>query len=117
MLAGVGVFFATMLVHDDGDNAYLGLLLVGLSLVLASVPFAVLAVMPRGRVRGYVGLLAFAWLGVTSLLAVVVLLSGIAVIPSQDYPTNDVLVAHLVGAALFLAAVGAVVVANVRGAR
>ena len=91
------MFFAGVLVADSGDNAYSYLFLVGGALVVAAVPFALTALLPSGETRRAFTRAALGMLALVGLLALGLLLLSVAIIPSQDYQSDTVLINHLIG--------------------
>ena len=91
------MFFAGVLVADSGDNAYIYLLLVGGAFVAAAVPFAITALLPSGASRLALTRAALGFLALVGLLALGLLLVSVAVIPSQNYQSDTVLINHLIG--------------------
>ena len=109
LLAGLGFVFMRVLVFDSGDNAYLYVYWVGLWLFAASLMFAIAACLPKSTIRDGVALFAFGFLLVVGVLNTALLVSGLSIIPSQDYDSNDVFMSHLYALAGLLGALGAVV--------
>ena len=107
----LGVFFVTVLVADSGDNAYLYLAFSGGELVAAGLPFALAALLPPGAARRLVTRVALGLFAVVGLLSLLLLLLAVGVIPSQNYPSNTVLVSHVIGLTTCIAVLGALTTA------
>ena len=109
LLAALGFVFMRVLVFDSGDNAYLYVYWVGFWLIAASLMFAIAACLPKSTIRDRVALFAFGFLLVVGVLNAALLISGLSIIPSQDYDSNDVFMSHLYALAGLLGALTAVV--------
>lgn len=103
-LAALGVLFVRVLVADSDDNAYLYLTFVGGGLVVAALPFTVAALLPTGSVRRLVVRGAQVFLALVGALGMALLLFALAIIPSQNYRSNTVLLSHIVGLIALVAA-------------
>ncbi len=82
---------------DYGDNAYLYIPWIGFWPIAVSVPFALATVLPEGGLRRIVVLLGVAVLLLFGGLSSLGLIGSLAIIPSQDYPTSQAFVSHLLG--------------------
>ena len=97
-LAGLGAFFVRELVANDSDNAYAGLAIIGVLLLVAALPFALASLLPRGALRRGVVTGSLVLLGIVGLLGLLILIPSVAMIPFQDYGADaPVLRNHLVG--------------------
>ena len=104
-LGALGAVFLRLLVANDGDNAYIGLYLIGGLLVLAGMPFVLAALLP-GHGRRRTIQIAFATLWAASALAALLLLWALAVIPTQNYDYDPrVFRNHLLAFVLLVGAV------------
>ncbi|MDQ6832046.1 MAG: hypothetical protein M3008_01500 [Chloroflexota bacterium] len=100
-LLALAVFFPAVLVRNWSDNAYIFFPLVGIALLLLSVPFAIAALLPAGRTRRVVASVGIALVRVIGGFCCVVLM--LSVIPAAtQYYTRTVLISHLAGLALLL---------------
>jgi hypothetical protein len=111
----VGLFFVVVLVANTEDNAYIGLWLVGVALMLSSLPYAVATALPDGRARR---LTLVGALGVSVLVGVgglVIILLSLAVINLQDDDHPLVLRNHFAAFGAFVATQGRLVAAYVPG--
>ena len=88
------------------DNAYIGLWLIGLALVVAGLPFVAAAAMPWRLGRRIVLTLAVGVAGLVGIVGVVVLVQSLVTIPTQGYGDRPVMRNHLIG---LVALVGAIV--------
>ena len=104
MLALLGVLFITLLV-DAGDNAYAFLWLAGAGLLGTSAPFFLAAAIRGERARRFVLAIARGIFAAVAILTLLGLAFAVALIPSQDYESSDVLVAHVAGLILVAIAV------------
>ncbi len=109
LLAALGFVFMRVLVFDSGDNAYLYVYWVGFWLFAASLMFAIAACLPKSTIRDRVALFAFGFLLVVGVLNAALLISGLSIIPSQGYDSNDVFMSHLYALVGLIGALGAVV--------
>ena len=107
MLALLGVLFITLLV-DAGDNAYVFLWLAGAGLLGTSAPFFLAAAIRGERARRFVLAIARGIFAAVAALTIVGLAFAVVLVPSQDYESSDVLVAHVAG--MILVAIAAVLV-------
>ena len=108
MLALLGVLFITLLVVDAGDNAYVFLWLAGAGLLATSPPFLLAAAISRQRARRLVLAVARGIFVAVAALTLLGLAFAVVLVPSQDYESSDVLVAHVAG--MILVAIAAVLV-------
>ena len=112
LLGGLGAFFVKVLVANPQDNAYLWIALLGVLLLATAVPFALAALGPAGRLRGWLaraGVVLVWCLGAPAalilLLGAPLYLLSTARVPPGALLDNRVAVNHLVGAGLLLAVV------------
>ena len=104
VLAILGVVFTTVLVADDGDNAYAYLAAVGVGLIVAAAPFAMAAILPAGGGRRALTRVALGLLALVGLLGSALLALSVLVIPSQDYESDSVLWNHVIALVALVAA-------------
>ncbi|HLH25488.1 MAG TPA: hypothetical protein VK066_23455 [Chloroflexota bacterium] len=76
LTAGLGVFFARVLVTNPQDNAYLWIALLGGLLVVVAVPFALAAVAPSGPPRGWLARIGVALIWCVGVAGALLLLLG-----------------------------------------
>src|SRR3954469_19254607 len=112
LLGGLGGFFVRVLVANPEDNAYLWIALLGILLLVIAVPFALAALGPAGRLRGWLARIGIVLVWCVGAPAVLLLLLGapLYVLSSAGAPPGvsidqRVALNHLVGAAALVPAV------------
>ncbi len=105
----LGAFFLQVLVADSSDNAYFYLFALGMALLIAALPFVLAALMPGGAPRRMTARLALGFLSVVGLPGLVLLIFAVLLIPFQNYESSQVLVSHVLGLVLLLAALIAMI--------
>src|SRR5688572_11919513 len=97
-LFAIGLLFATVLVANNQDSAYIGLWMIGGALVVSGVPYVLAAAVPAGGVRRRVLIGAVAFSALVGVLGLVILILSLVVIPSQDYADGGPLLRnHVIG--------------------
>jgi hypothetical protein len=105
LVGGLGGFFVRVLVANPEDNAYLWIALLGVLLLGTAVPFALAALGPAGRLRGWLARIGIVLVWCVGAPAVLLLLLGapLYVLSSSGGPPgaadSRVAVNHLIGAA------------------
>jgi hypothetical protein len=112
LVGGLGVFFVKVLVANPQDNAYPWIALLGMLLLATAVPFALAALGPAGRLRGWLarGGIVLVWCvgapaALILLLGAPLYLLSTARAPPGAMLDNRVATNHLIGACLLLAVV------------
>ena len=85
VLGGLAALFLEVLVANDSDNAYIGLVIIGLLLILAALPFALATLLPHGGFRRVVAGIGLVLLWVLGAGSALILIPSLMIIPSQDY--------------------------------
>ncbi len=102
-IGAAAALYLYLLVANWSDNAYIGIALIGFALEPVGVLWTLAALLPYGGARRIAVLAAAALLWLVGLLGLIILVPSIAIIPSQPYPTNQVLISHLAALAALLA--------------
>jgi Kef-type K+ transport system membrane component KefB len=105
-LVVLGALFIVVLVGDSGDNAYSYLAFVGGALIVAGLPFAAAALFRPGSIRRAVVRVALGLLALVGVLGLLLLTLSAAVIPSQNYQSDRVMISHVIGLVVLVAALG-----------
>src|ERR1051325_302327 len=101
-LALVGAAFLTVLVANWNDNAYIDLALIGVALVISSIPFGIAAFLNHSTVYRLAVPFGKGLIWIISALGLFILIQSLIIIPSQSYPTNRVFISHLLGLVLLI---------------
>lgn len=101
-LVAEGLLFLRVLVANWSDNAYLGLAIIGVLLLVAVVPWLIAAAVSSGRPRRVAIIAALVLLSAVVILGVVILVQGLLVIPSQHYADSRILRNHVAGLSALL---------------
>ena len=111
LFALAAYLFFRALVFDSDDNAYLFVLLMGVSVVPVAFLFGVAALLPSGRwrLRAAIGAVGLSWgILITGGLGTT---ASILVIPGQNYSNNDVLLSHVLALGLVVGLIAWLLVA------